>query len=99
MADLDGALPIGYFVVTFGFDLEFGGRQATLTELYVVPERRRMGVGRATLLFVEDTLRALGIGVFELQAEIENHAARAFYRAFGMQEHARVPLSKRIAPR
>jgi ribosomal protein S18 acetylase RimI-like enzyme len=81
------------------FDLEFGGRQATITELYIIPEHRRLGVGRATLLFVEDTLRLLGISVFELQVERDNHAARAFYRAFGMHEHGRVPLSKRIASR
>ncbi len=96
---LDGELPIGYFVMTFGFDLEFGGRQATVTELYVISERRRLGVGTAVLRFVEDTLLELGIGAFELQVKIDNHAARAFYRAFGMQEHARVPLSKRIASR
>jgi ribosomal protein S18 acetylase RimI-like enzyme len=95
--DGESASAIGYFVLTFGFDLEFGGRQATITELYLIPERRRSGVGRAALSFVEETLRSLGIHAFELQVESDNHAARAFYRAFGMREHARIPLSKRIA--
>jgi diamine N-acetyltransferase len=90
---------VGYFVLTFGFDLEFGGRQATVTEIYIAPEHRRKGVGRAALVFVEETLRRLGIEAYELQVECDNVAARAFYAAFGMVEHTRVPLSKRLRRR
>src|SRR5437016_7825415 len=39
----DGGATVGYFVLTFGFDLEFGGRQATLTDLYLAPTHRRRG--------------------------------------------------------
>src|SRR5262245_12610320 len=39
----------GYAVLTWGFDLEFGGRDSFLTEIYVVPERRREGLGRRLL--------------------------------------------------
>src|SRR4029079_15223178 len=39
----------GYALLTWGFDLEFGGRDAFLTELYLRPEQRRSGVGRALL--------------------------------------------------
>src|SRR6476659_6940887 len=39
----------GYAVFTWGFDLEFGGRDAFLTEIYVAPERRREGLGRRLL--------------------------------------------------
>jgi hypothetical protein len=27
----------GYIILTFGFDLEFGGRQATITDFYIEP--------------------------------------------------------------
>jgi GNAT superfamily N-acetyltransferase len=92
---------LGYFVLTFGFDLEFGGRQATVTELYLTPSGRGRGIGTRTLLFVEETLRELGIGAFELQAERSNIEALAFYAKFGMKTHDRIPLSKEIprAPR
>jgi GNAT superfamily N-acetyltransferase len=43
----------GYFVLTLGFDLEFGGRVGVLTELYLVPGARRRGLGTATLELVE----------------------------------------------
>src|SRR5260370_22866064 len=37
--------PVGYVVVTLGFDHEFGGRMATVTDLYPEPRRRRTGPG------------------------------------------------------
>src|SRR5436305_12923790 len=46
--DVDGALA-GYAIVTWGWDLEFGGRDAFLTELYVTGAHRRHGVGRQGL--------------------------------------------------
>ena len=89
---------LGYFVLTFGFDLEFGGRQATVTDFYLAATHRRRGVGTRALLFIEETLRELGIGVFELQAEHDNTEALAFYEKFGMTAHARTALSKEIPP-
>jgi GNAT superfamily N-acetyltransferase len=91
----DGAV-VGYFVLSFGFDLEFGGRQATLSELYLVPGQRRRGIGTRALQFVEQTLRELGIEALELQAEQDNSEALACYAKFGMKAHARIPLSKEI---
>ena len=88
---------VGYFVLTFGFDLEFGGRQATITDLYLAPDYRHRGIGTRTLTFVEETLRALGIRAFELQVERDNAEALAFYAKFGMQAHARIPLSKEVS--
>jgi GNAT superfamily N-acetyltransferase len=88
---------VGYFVLTFGFDLEFGGRQATITDLYLAPEYRRRGIGARALTFVEETLRALGIRAFELQVERDNTQALTFYAKFGMQAHARIPLSKQVS--
>ncbi len=42
-------LPLGYFVLTWGFDLEWGGRDAFLTELYLRAEVRGGGRGRLFL--------------------------------------------------
>ncbi len=95
MIERRGAV-LGYFVLSLGFDLEFGGRQATVTELYLVPEGRRAGTGTAALLFIEATLRELGIGEYELQADRSNVAALAFYRRFGFHAHDRVPMSKSV---
>jgi ribosomal protein S18 acetylase RimI-like enzyme len=86
----------GHLLLTYGFDLEFGGRQATLTELYISPVHRRAGLGRLAMAHVAELLRAQGITALELQVEADNHEARAFYDALGFQAYDRVPMSLRI---
>ena len=93
----DNSRPVGYVILTFGYDLEFGGRQATLTDLYIVPEHRRQGFGFAALKFIEESCRALDIRAFELQVERGNVAAQRLYERFGMTKHDRIPMSKWIS--
>jgi GNAT superfamily N-acetyltransferase len=87
---------VGYFALTYGFDLEFGGRHAILTDLFLIAPQRRQGLGSATLCFIEGLLEARGIGALELQAERDNEEALAFYRRHGFERRDRVPMSKRI---
>jgi ribosomal protein S18 acetylase RimI-like enzyme len=89
---------VGYTLFTFGFDLEFGGRLALLTDLYVQPAFQRRGFGMATLRFLEHLLPTLGVGALELQVERANLPAQALYRAFGFQALDRLPLSKALSP-
>jgi diamine N-acetyltransferase len=86
---------VGHFVLSFGFDLEFGGRQATLTELYLEAPARGRGFGSATLSFVQAHLSAAGIHTLELQAEEDNVAAQRFYRRAGFVAETRIPFTKR----
>jgi diamine N-acetyltransferase len=87
---------VGYFVLTFGFDLELGGRQATVTEVFVRADARGSGAGRVAFAFIEAYLRELGIAAYELQVERANTAARAFYQRLGFEAHDRIPLSKHL---
>jgi GNAT superfamily N-acetyltransferase len=87
---------VGYFVLTYGFDVEFGGRQAFVTDLYLRPSVRRCGIGTAALGFIEEHLRRLGMSAYELQVERTNTPARAFYERSGFEAHDRIPLSKWI---
>jgi len=84
----------GYAVVTWGYDLEFGGRDAFLTELYVRPGLRRAGWGTALLDWVETRARAAGAGAIHLMVLHENAAARALYEARGYAPPPRQLLSK-----
>ncbi len=90
--------PVGYIILTFGFDLEFGGRQATVTDLYIKRAQRGKGLGPKLLLRVEDFCRESGVQALELQVTRRNIRAVAFYERFGFQAHDRIPMSKRIAP-
>jgi GNAT superfamily N-acetyltransferase len=86
----------GYCILTFGFDLEFGGRVVTVTDLYVRPRFRWQGLGTMLLSRVEETCRSLNIHAFELQVETQNSAAQGFYLKWGLEKHDRIPMSKRI---
>ncbi len=94
----DGALPVGYLVFTFGFDLEFGGRQATVTDFYLAPKYRGTGLGRKALKRVFRRLRTLGVPAVELQVSENNSRALAFYKRLGFQAHARIPMSRSTSP-
>ena len=87
-------IDVGYCVLTFGFDLEFGGRQATVTDLYIVEDYRRLGLGRRAMEFMEAFCRNVGLAAIELQVESNNGQAPNFYHALGFQAHNRVPRSK-----
>jgi GNAT superfamily N-acetyltransferase len=92
----EGTSTVGYVIVCFWFDLEFGGRAAALTDLYLRREHRRKGLGRRALKFVEEFCRKAGVSALELQVERGNTAARAFYTANGFVAHDRIPMSKLI---
>jgi ribosomal protein S18 acetylase RimI-like enzyme len=91
-----GSDDVGYVTLTFSYDVEFGGRQGTVTDLYIVDGYRRLGLGSKTLRFIETACRELGLEVLELQVERKNVAAQAFYRKLGFEPHDRIPLSKRL---
>jgi GNAT superfamily N-acetyltransferase len=56
-----GGAAIGYVVLTLGYSLEYGGRDAFIDELYVREAYRGQGVGSRTLSFVAEVCRALGV--------------------------------------
>lgn len=86
----------GYIILTFGFDLEFGGRQATITDFYIVDRFRGSKLGSKTLTFVETVCREMGVAALELQVERDNVGAQGFYRKLGFEPHDRIPLSKQL---
>jgi ribosomal protein S18 acetylase RimI-like enzyme len=82
--------------MTFGFDYEFGGRTALITDLYLEPSFRGLGLGRKTLRYLESFCRKSGIPALELQVEQKNRRALRLYRTFGFEALPRIPMSKRL---
>lgn len=72
---------IGYAIVTFGFDLEFAGRDAWLTELWVDEAHRQTGAGAAALELLVPELKLRDVGALHLQVRPENPAKRLYERA------------------
>jgi GNAT superfamily N-acetyltransferase len=50
--------PVGYAVLTYNFDLEYGGLEGKLTDLYVDKHYRNRGVGSLALYEIEDYRKA-----------------------------------------
>ena len=88
----------GYFVLTFGYDLEWNGRDAFLTELYLVPEARGQGLGRQLLQEAEALAESRGARALHLVVRPENAAALALYLHTGFKETERRLLTKPLGP-
>lgn len=70
--------------------------------VYVAPEARGQGVGRALMESAIMLARELGYGVVKLSVTTDNKAARALYESLGFQaygieeDHRRLPDGRRI---
>ncbi|WP_265593604.1 GNAT family N-acetyltransferase [Verrucomicrobium sp. BvORR034] len=87
----------GYFVLTIGFSLEFGGRFALLDELFVQPSARGVGAGKSALVAAEAWVALRNIPILRLEVNHHNEKARSIYLNWGFQDDHRNILSKRIA--
>lgn len=95
----DGGPPVGYVILTWGFDLEWYGRDAMLTELWVEPSARGGGVGKQAMALAEELAIANGAGAMHLVVRPENVAAQAAYFKAGMKISDRHFFTKKFAPR
>jgi len=91
--------PLGYFIVTWGFDLEWNGRDAILTELFLVPEARDRGLGSVVLAEAEALAVRGGAHALHLMVRSENERAHRLYRRAGYVSPPRVFLTKRLGAR
>ena len=76
---------IGYAILTYSFDLEYGGVEGMLTDLYVEKRFRNKGVGSLALYEIEDFCRERGIRNIELQVQHHNKSAHTFYKKTGFR--------------
>lgn len=92
LVSCDGEV-IGHAVVTYGYDLEYGGADAYLTEIAIDEHARGSGAGRAALELIADELRARGVRALHLQVRPANPALRLYERV-GFVRSSRVVMSK-----
>jgi ribosomal protein S18 acetylase RimI-like enzyme len=88
--------PVGYVVLTFGYSLEFLGRDAFIDELYLREYYRGRGWGRKTLDFVEEQARTSDIRSIHLEVVRQNDTAKEVYRRTGYVDHDHFLMTKWI---
>lgn len=86
---------IGYAIVTYGYDLEFAGRDAWLTEIWVDEAARGRGAAKAALALLDSELATHDVRALHLQVRPENPALRLYERA-GFTRSPRLILTRRL---
>ena len=89
---------VAYLVLTFNYDLEFGGLEGIITELYVEARWRRFNIGRQLIDLARSFCHKSGVDTLELQVSRDNRNARAFYKSLGFREFDRVVMAIEAAP-
>jgi len=87
---------IGYAIVTFGFDLEFNGRDAFLTDFYLKSAWRDRGLGRHALELVFHRARSSGVHALHLLVDPKNQRAVRVYERTGFEQSHRVAMTKML---
>lgn len=87
---------IGYIVLTFGYSLEYRGRDAFIDEFYIRESHRGQGVGVKSIQFIESVCPSLKIKALHLEVERENTIAQSFYRKVGFTDQNRYLMTKWI---
>ena len=84
---------LGVVVLAYRLNVSAGGLFASVEELYVRPEARRRGVGRALLHAADERCEERGISYVE--AQVEDAAAKTFYAALGYEPETGVRVLSR----
>ena len=80
-----GGMAAGYAAVCFGYSIEFGGRDAFLDELYLVPKVRGRGLGGRLLAEAKASAAAYGVRALHLEVDAGNAAAQLLYARNGFE--------------
>jgi GNAT superfamily N-acetyltransferase len=90
--------PVGYALLTYNFELEYGGAEGVLRDLFVEKRFRNQGIGSLALYEIEDYCRERGMRAFQLQLPRRNKAAANFYRKAGFRELPRRVMLMEVRP-
>ena len=91
-----GGATAGYVALTFGWSLEYLGRDAFIDDLYLRAAFRARGLGTRVMERVEAEARALGVHALHLEVGRDNRAGQSLYFRRGFRDNDRQLLSKRL---
>jgi len=89
---------VGLAFLSFMWTLEHGGISAWLDVLYVVPNSRSRGIGRALLTAALEASRQRGCVAVDLEIEASHARAANLYLRLGFRPHARTRWVKPLRP-
>jgi ribosomal protein S18 acetylase RimI-like enzyme len=88
---LAGDPAYGVAVLRFRRSIWTVGHECYLAELYVTPERRGQGIGRAMMNYVMELARSEGADYIDLNTSEDDLAARSLYESLGFSRQEGKP--------
>jgi GNAT superfamily N-acetyltransferase len=88
---------VGYMMIGFGFSVEFGGRDALLDELFILPNFRGKGYGSRAIDFALALCADEQIEALHLEADHFNESAHKLYLSLGFKDHQRHLMTRRLS--
>lgn len=92
LAGFDGEI-CGYGILCYGYSIEYGGRDAFIDDVYIVPLFRSRGLGAALVEVLEERARAAGCRALHLEVMPENRA-KDWYSRLGWRDRGSKLLTK-----
>ena len=92
LACFDGEI-CGYGVLCYGYSIEYGGRDAFLDDVYIVPTFRSRGLGGALIVVLEERARATGCRALHLEV-MPGNRAEDWYSRLGWRDRGSRLLTK-----
>jgi ribosomal protein S18 acetylase RimI-like enzyme len=87
---------VGYVILTFGYNIEYKGRDAFIDEFYIEKEYRSRGIGKETMDYVVKESKKLGIKAIHLEVERNNETAKNLYLKFQFKDNVRILMTRWI---
>lgn len=87
---------VGYVVLTFGFSLEYHGRDAFIDEIFIIENYRNRGIGKKTLVFIDEMCLKNGVNAIHLEVKRKNENARILYKKSDFQDRGRFLMVKKL---
>ena len=91
-----GGRIVGFAGMTFLWSFEHGGPAAWLEELYVVPDRRAVGIGGALIEEAIDVADGRGCRAIDLEVEASHARAESLYLRHDFVRHTRSRFVRRL---
>jgi GNAT superfamily N-acetyltransferase len=88
---------VGYVVMTLGYSMEYGGRDAFIDDLFVRSAHRGRGLGTKAITALRATCETMGVRALHLEVGRDNVAAQSIYRQAGFVDTDRQLLTLRLA--
>ena len=79
--------PAGYVVLTVRFAMEYGGLDGYIDDLFIRPDYRGRGLGRAALDALVAECGRRGVLALHVEVGRDNEVAQTLYRSYGLKPY------------